>query len=157
MQTLEVSLCTFPSKNLPHQLKGEISFHSSSFTHSLRNSHTHVQGGTKGKDRVKCFTRLLWTFSAENIPHITGNTCWTAAVGSHTQGGVNTHHMNLASMCSSRKHVETSQTPRRVQALTLVHTKQSLVHRKLKKLPQAVLFFLDNCSSPPPLENPNLL
>lgn len=151
LKTLKVFTCISPNENLLHQLKGQILFHSSCFTHSAHNSHMCVRGGTIGKDRVKCFTRLLWTSSDENIAQTTGNTCWTAAPGSHTQGGVNTHHMNLARMCSSRKHVETPQMPRRVQTSTLVHTKQNLGHNKLKKLSNGVLLFLDNYSFPSPL------
>lgn len=52
-------------------------------------------------------------------------------LGAHTPSiGVNMHHMTLAWRRSSCKHVEMTQKPRRVQALTPVHKKQGLVHNR---------------------------
>jgi hypothetical protein len=51
-----------PQQNLLQQFQGQISFHPSCSTHSTHNSHMHISIGTKGKDRMECFTPadMLW-------------------------------------------------------------------------------------------------
>ena len=136
LKTLEVSFTSPPNKDLLYQLKGQILFHSSSFTHSAHNPHMHVQGRTKGKDRAKYFIAsyghvLIGTHPSPLQTHV-GQLLWA-----HTpRVGVNTYRMNLPWMHSRCKHVATAQKSGRVQALTLVHTKQSLGHKKFKNTPK---------------------
>ena len=81
--------------------------------------------------RLSCGRSLTRTHPSPRETHA-GQLLWALA----PRAGVNTHRRNSAWTLSSCKHVERAQKPRRVQALTLLHTKQIWVNKEPKKTPQ---------------------
>lgn len=112
-------------------------FHFTPVSHTqLTNPTCMCREELKGKTgqsilRLSCGRSLTRTHPSPLETHA-GQLLWSLAA----RVGVNTHRRNSAWTLSSCKHVETAQKQRRVQALTLLHTKQIWVNKEPKKTPQ---------------------